>query len=245
MDKWAEWIQEDWDNHVALYANASGGRYLHEGGKPVVCIFGLGLSNHAPMPEATDALALIQWLKARAYVIGSGPYWWRTGCHDAAKGYDAVHAAFDAVMPWSVGRYGDQASFSTLFRAQAVGDAGACSQRGQGYAPIAFPGYSFHNSNPSRALNQIPRCGGSFLQAQADAYLQLAGATFYYVAMFDEVNEGTAVFKAAAEKADCPANVGFVYHGIDGGGPFPSDFYLKKVQQFTAGARASTAAATV
>jgi hypothetical protein len=68
-------------------------------------------------------------------------------------------------------------------------------------------------------LDQIPRLKGRFYWAQWLA-LQKAGAKMAYVAMFDEVDEATAIFKCTNEP---PA--------IDGGfvtfGGLPSDFYLK------------------
>ena len=234
---WADMVKNDWTNVVANHT--SNPAYLHEGGKPVVALFGLGLANHQPTPSAADAVALITWLKQRAYVIGSGPYWWRQGGHDAlpaSAGYAAVHSAFDAVMPWSVGRWASAAGFKSTDLASA--DAAFCAGRGQDYAPIAFAGFSFHNSDSSKKLNSIPRMGGAFLQAQIDAYLAVGGdATFFYVAMFDEVNEGTAVYKAAATKADAPVNAEFVTLDSDGT-PLPADHYLKMVGTFTAASHA-------
>ena len=44
------------------------------------------------------------------------------------------------------------------------------------------------------ALDDIPRCGGRFFWSQIVA-AKRAGAEMLYVAMFDEVDEGTAIFK--------------------------------------------------
>jgi hypothetical protein len=43
-------------------------------------------------------------------------------------------------------------------------------------------------------MDQIPRRGGQFMWAQAIA-AKRAGADMLYVAMFDEIDEGTAIFK--------------------------------------------------
>eukprot|EP01062_Namystynia_karyoxenos_P044145 TRINITY_DN3240_c0_g1_i1.p1 TRINITY_DN3240_c0_g1~~TRINITY_DN3240_c0_g1_i1.p1 ORF type:complete len:553 (+),score=171.91 TRINITY_DN3240_c0_g1_i1:88-1746(+) len=235
-DTWADTIKADWAR-VANYTKQK--QYLHEGGKPVVCIFGLGLANHKPMPAAADAVALIEWLKERAWVIGSGPYYWRTGGHDALKNYDSVHAAFDSILPWAVGRYGTPDSFSVLFAMQVTGDAEECAKRGQAYAPLTFAGYSFHNTNPKQKLNQIPRLQGRFMRQQVNSYLSLKHpAAWYYIAMFDEVNEATAIYKAAPSDAQCPLGAGFVTMSSDGGSD-PSDRYLTLAQDFTARAHAN------
>ena len=57
-----------------------------------------------------------------------------------------------------------------------------------------FPGFSWHNMNPESPLNQIPRLGGQFLWSQFTA-AKKAGAKMLYVAMFDEMDEATAIFK--------------------------------------------------
>ena len=68
-------------------------------------------------------------------------------------------------------------------------------------------------------LDQIPRQKGRFYWAQWLA-MKKAGAAMIYVAMFDEVDEATAIFKCTN---DVPT--------IDGGfvtmEGLPSDFYLK------------------
>jgi hypothetical protein len=48
--------------------------------------------------------------------------------------------------------------------------------------------------NPSSPLGQIPRRGGEFLWKQF-VELEKVGATMFYQTMFDEVDEGTAIFK--------------------------------------------------
>lgn len=47
---------------------------------------------------------------------------------------------------------------------------------------------------PTTPLNAIPRLQGRFFWSQITA-AKRAGADMLYVAMFDEVDEGTAIFK--------------------------------------------------
>ena len=93
-----------------------------------------------------------------------------------------------------------------------------CRERGITYLPVAFPGFSWHNLHGG-PLDQIPRRGGTFLWAQAVA-ARRAGAECLYVAMFDEVDEGTAVFKCA----EPPPGARHAFLGMEG---LPSDHYLR------------------
>jgi len=228
--QWDADIKHDYHKYVKKYTASQ--QYLKENGRPVVCIFGIGLRAHEQATPSAS-LALIRWLQAQGlYVIGSGPFYWRAGGHDALHGFEQVHAAFDAIMPWTVGRYNTVADFHRL--SQVIeGDAKLTRDRKQGYAPIAFAGYSYRDTNK---INFIKRNAGKFFQAQTDAYLALQGTTFYYIAMFDEVQEGTAIYKFAANQSESAAGRDFVTASIDGV-QCPGDLYLKMAGQYTAAAR--------
>jgi len=62
------------------------------------------------------------------------------------------------------------------------------------YPPVVFPGSSWHNMKPDFPRDQIPRLQGRFLWTQY-AQAKKAGAIMVYQAMFDEMDEGTAIFK--------------------------------------------------
>ncbi len=84
--------------------------------------------------------------------------------------------------------------------------------------PVVFPGFSWHNVNPKAPLNQIPRLKGEFLWSQFVA-AKTAGAQMIYVAMFDEVDEATAIFKCS--NAIPVGTTSFIdYEGL------PTDHYL-------------------
>ena len=69
---------------------------------------------------------------------------------------------------------------------------------------------------------QIPRHGGKFFQDQLD-YCIKAGARMLYIAMFDEIDEGTAIYKIAGNVPIAAPRSEFVplEEGV------PSDRYLK------------------
>jgi len=229
---WDKKLKDDYSKNIKKYVHNS--RYIKEKGKPVVVIFGIGLISHE-FATASSAKALIQWLQGQGlYVIGSGPYYWRTGSKDASSGFQSVHAQFDAIMPWSVGRYNDASHFA---RQQPLieADVEETSKRGQDYAPIAYAGYSYRDTGK---FNQIKRSGGTFLQSQIDYYLKLKGATFFNIAMFDEVQEGTAMYKFAANMEESCQGAQWLTADIDGV-KLSSDHYLKMAGYFAQTAHAN------
>ena len=83
--------------------------------------------------------------------------------------------------------------------------------------------------NPTAPFNAIPRLGGRFYWRQVARALR-AGTTMMYGAMFDEVDEGTAMFKVAASAGDAPGDVAVVTLDADGE-PLPSDWYLRLARE--------------
>src|SRR5262245_54921161 len=84
--------------------------------------------------------------------------------------------------------------------------------------PVVSPGFSWHNLKSEFPLKQIPRRKGDFLWRQ---YVEAkkAGATMIYQAMFDEMDEGTAIFKCT-NNPPVGASQFLTYEGL------PSDHYL-------------------
>jgi hypothetical protein len=98
-------------------------------------------------------------------------------------------------------------------------DLAWCREHKVDYLPTVFPGFSWHNLHRGK-LDEIPRRKGEFLWSQFAAARQV-GAEMIYVAMFDEVDEGTAIFKCAN---DPPAGEGASFASYEG---LPSDYYLR------------------
>ena len=99
--------------------------------------------------------------------------------------------------------------------------------------PVIFPGFSWSNLNRDAPKNAIPRNRGEFLWRQA-YNARAAGATVLKVAMFDEVNEATAMFKLAARRQDAP-DQGFWLTLDADGSDLPGDWYLRLAGEITRG----------
>jgi hypothetical protein len=200
-----------------------GPRYLHQNGRPVVQIWGFYWNNdHNPMtPELANRL--IDFFKApgryAAYLVGGGDWNWR---EIPDRRWRTVVHRFDAYAPWNVGNYwkdghgGAHASTQTWIEGKAE-----CERHGVLWMPVVYPGFGWDNLKKlSPGASQIPRRGGRFLWEQFHELARLNVDTVY-VAMFDEVDEGTAVFKVTNSP---PVQGRFVgYEGL------PSDWYLRLV----------------
>jgi hypothetical protein len=152
------------------------------------------------------------------------PFYWRTGKRDAVDdpALKEVILAADVIAPWPVGRYADVQGAVHLAKSEREPDVQWAAANGRDYLPGIFPGFSWANLMKTRGtthrFNQIPRLGGQFLWAQAVSSKR-AGAKMLYVAMFDEIDEATAIFKVAN---DVPVGESpfLTYEGL------PSDHYL-------------------
>jgi hypothetical protein len=93
-----------------------------------------------------------------------------------------------------------------------------------------WPGLSWHNlkSNtvPQPPINQIPRNGGDFMWKMGYQYVADRNIKTIWVANFDEVDEGTAVFKVATNKNEVPAQGDWLTLDADGK-TLPNDWYLQ------------------
>jgi hypothetical protein len=236
-------IVADWEYLVNTYDILNKPEYVKQNGKPVVAIWGIGFKNRG-LTTATSQ-AIIDYFKTnaapqyRAYVMGGVPEHWRTlsGSSETGSGWTAVYNSLDMISPWSVGRYSNNNGADSFKTNNIVPDLAACNNNNKDYMPVIWPGFSWKNlkSNstpPSiETLNTIPRNGGQFYWRQAYNAVQ-AGVKFIYVAMFDEVDEGTAMFKITDITAKLPiqANDRLVSLDIDGVN-LPSDWYLKLADQ--------------
>lgn len=207
-------------------------RYIRHNGKPVVVIWGIGFTD-GRHPLLEEGMKMVDFLKndptygGNVVMLGV-TYRWRTTSTQLVpigQMHDIINAA-DIVSPWAVGRPRNVDDVVRNYREIARPDIDWCLSHGKEYMPVVFPGFSWYNLRRGRAeCNEIPRQGGRFLWSQYVEAVK-AGAGMVYQAMFDEVDEGTAIYKVTNDPPDGEGKSQFVtYEGL------PSDFYLKLVGQ--------------
>jgi hypothetical protein len=193
---------------------------LYHNGKPLVAVWGVGFNDKRAY-GFREAEAIIDGLRSRGYSIMLGvPTYWREFGRDTEnnpKLHELIRKC-DVVMPWFVGRYNENTypSFIELLKA----DLNWCKTNNIHYVPLAFPGFSWKNMKGSDT-HQIPRNRGTFLWKQMSEAIR-AGAGSLYIAMFDEIDEGTAIFKCATKVP--AAHPGSVFVPIEKG--LRPDHYL-------------------
>jgi len=220
-------VMNDWRALRKKMAITEDAAYLHHHGKPVVAVWGIGFSDGRKY-TLEECRKLIEFLKhdpeaGGCTVMVGVPAHWRELNRDAIsdpKLLEVLKLA-DVISPWTVGRYTSLDGAKNYAEKQLKPDLDWCRQQRIDYLPVVFPGFSWYNMY-GEAYNLIPRLGGQFLWSQFLGAKQ-AGASMVYVAMFDEVDEGTAIFKCANT---VPVGEKSRFLTFDG---LPSDYYLKMV----------------
>ena len=223
-------MKSDWINIVDS-GMTTNSRYLKHNGKPVVGIWGFGFKDgvHPPV-DPVIALSIINWFKTNenysATVFGGVPGYWRTLDNDSRTDsrWTDVYHAFDVISPWTVGRYNNNSGADSWKNSRIIPDLAETDSIGIDYSPVIWPGFSWKNLTGS-AGNLIPREGGNFFWRQAYNSVS-AGANMIYVAMFDEVDEATAIYKIAPTAAEAPDQGYWLTLDADGYS-LPSDWYLR------------------
>ncbi len=196
--------------------------YQHLNGKPLVAIWGVGFNNKIKQRNSLEACSnLIKSMKLEGVSVMLGvPTGWRERERDALEDpelHDMLRLA-DVLSPWSVSRFRDLDGVERHAERHWAPDIAWTKDNDMDYMPVIYPGFSWYN-NKGGELGAIPRLKGRFMWAQALA-CEKAGAEMIYVAMFDEVDEGTAIFKCADHP---PRNDPARFLDLEG---LPSDFYL-------------------
>ncbi|MGC3946450.1 MAG: glycoside hydrolase family 71/99-like protein [Chryseolinea sp.] len=219
-------IIRDWKNLVDSMKITGGGNrqpYLYHKGKPLVVLWGVGFAGRDY--TLTSISRLIEFLKNDAQYGGCSvmlgvPTYWRTLTSDTepdARLHDVIRNV-DIIHPWTVGRYKNETEYLMYAEVQKA-DMAWCRENKVEYAPTVFPGFTWSNLYPEFPFDQIRRDRGSFYWRQLSTAIANE-ASMIYVAMFDEVDEGTAIMKVSQDPPVGPSRFLKFEDGI------PEDFYL-------------------
>lgn len=218
-------VRRDWIELQQFEKLGDSSRYLQHRGKTLVAIWGIGFSDrHGPEDYSlAECRQLISDLKSLGCSVMLGvPTGWRPQNRDSVMDRELheILELADVISPWTPGRYRNPEEAVRHANECWQPDVRWCKSRELDYMPVVFPGFSWHNLKHQSPLNEIDRLGGQFLWTQIVA-AKRAGAEMIYVAMFDEVDEGTAIFKCTNHPPVANGGEFLTYEN------FPSDHYLK------------------
>lgn len=208
--------------------------YLYHNNKPLVAIWGVGFPDRPYETRKMGINKLIDFLKNDSVYGGCSvllgvPTYFRELNKDCLPDpyLHEIIESVDIVLPWMVQRFTPLVhNMVDHLRDHIIEDIKWTKERGVDYVPVITPGFSWRNLSLNHpklarytAYNAIPRLGGRFYWDQMTTSIN-AGAEMVYVAMFDEIDEGTAIFKVS----NTPPNSDKA-HFIDNDN-MPSDHYL-------------------
>ena len=206
-------IIEDWKRLVDYYKMTNQEEtktYLHHNDKPVVAIWGIGFPDRPYNIRDIGLTRLIDFLKndseyGGCTVMLGVPTAWRdlrADCTNDPYLHTIIRSA-DIVMPWTVQRYTPLLhNDMDRYRDMIIDDIAWCKENKVDYVPVATPGFSWHNLSKIefpedvKQPGSIPRLKGKFLWQQMSTAINV-GAEMLYIAMFDEIDEATAIFKCS------------------------------------------------
>lgn len=225
MQDWKELVDE-----LKITSQGTNQTYLYHKGKPLVAIWGLGFPDRSYNIRSIGIDKLIAFFKndpdygGCSVMLGVPNYFRTLEVDTLPEPYlHEIIAMADVVMPWTVQRFTPLLHVDAArYAAQVKNDLAWCRERHVDYAPCVCPGFSWYNLGKVEfgggpPLNQIPRQKGAFYWSQISGAVQ-SGAKMIYVAMFDEMDEGTAIFKCSNQPPVGPKLCD--YEGM------PTDHYL-------------------
>ncbi|MGK0253464.1 MAG: hypothetical protein ACI9OE_000934 [Mariniflexile sp.] len=208
--------------------------YVYHNGKPLVAIWGVGFPDRPYDTRKIGINRLIDFLKNDPVYGGCSimlgvPTYFRDLDKDCLPDpyLHTIIKSVDIVMPWMVQRFTPLVhNIGAHLRDHIIKDITWAKTHNIDYVPVVTPGFSWRNLSVSNkktdrytAYGAIPRLGGKFYWDQLSNAI-LAGSEMIYVAMFDEIDEGTAIMKVS----DNPPNSDKA-HFVNNDG-VPSDHYL-------------------
>ncbi|MFY0626738.1 MAG: xylosidase [Reichenbachiella sp.] len=230
-------IIEDWKRLVDDMKVTNHGQtqnYLFHNGKPLVTLWGIGFPDRPYDIRKAGINKLIDFLKndpqygGCSVMIGIPTYFRELNKDCLPDPYlHEIIESVDIVLPWMVQRFTPLLhKDEERYRDHVIDDIAWCKERNVDYVPLVYPGFSWRNlslANPNLARHTqygaIPRKGGQFYWDLISNAL-LAGADMLYVAMYDEIDEGTAIIPVTNTPPNSEKS-----HFVDNDG-VPADHYL-------------------
>jgi hypothetical protein len=188
-------ISSDWHTLVDSLQLPGDGRYLHNGGLPVVGVYGF-FPDRFSTATANAILDIFQNgpSQYRAFVAGAGAWYWRTDSNTTPQ-WQTMLYRLGSWQPWNAGNYLGTYPNYTAKTDYWAADKADFNAHGVIYQPEIYPGASSANRDgvPFNTPD-IPRQTGSFLWQQFAAAYN-TGFQTVFLGMFDELDEGTQILK--------------------------------------------------
>jgi hypothetical protein len=231
-------IINDWKHLVDDLGITESSSYLHHRGRPLVAIWGFTVREEFPLSDLKEVMDFFTSEstpeKYRATVMLGVDH----DFHKRSASWKAELARADVISPWAVGRFGDDNGQQNFMNEHVLPGQDWCDQNNVDFLPVIWPGFSWANLK-NDVPNKRPRRGGNFFWTQANRVIS-GNAKSIYIAMFDEVDESTAMFKLAENDAQTPDQAYFLALDADGY-DLPSDWYLRCAKLATEVVRGNTA----
>lgn len=201
----------------------SDNRYMHHNGKPVLLIWGFFPNRPASQPDYMNPVLdfLLTSGKYEATLVGGVDPNWRA---QGTPAFQAMLMRMQGLQPWSVGRRikDSTTGIQTQNTSNWEGDIEKCNANHVLFMPVFNSGTHVAGPPPTPPAGPtVPRRMGNYLWEQFVRASQIGGISSVFVAMFDEINEGTQILKIDIHP---PVNAPFLtYDGAT------SDYYLRLV----------------
>ncbi|KAN0101251.1 hypothetical protein V8E55_001235 [Tylopilus felleus] len=238
-DKIQNILEQDWTHLLRDKNILDSPSYLRDQDRPVVALWGFGLNGRNHTPELVRAITgfFRSFTPGGVYLVAGTPGHWRTSTSDADRNPEFVKVwteCFDAISPWTVGRFGNEEEADRWGQGRLKADAEylrnleAEGGRKVDYIPVVLPGGSgFNLSEGKWRMNDMRRNGGRFLWRQL-YNAQCAGVRTIYGAMWDEYDEGTVFMPVVSHASQLPVHPSFRFLALDVDGlDLPSDWYMR------------------
>ncbi|KAK0446545.1 uncharacterized protein EV420DRAFT_893381 [Desarmillaria tabescens] len=232
-------LERDWVHLIREKGVLDSPNYLHEKGKPVIALWGFGFAEAGHTPHLLRAItnSIRNLTPGGAYLMAGTPTHWRTSESDADPDPGFLNVwlnEFDAISPWTVGRYRSDEDIERFAETKMKGDIDLLKRHAENsgrkidYIPVVLPGSTGFNLTEGRwTWNDMKRKGGRFLWKQI-FHAKRLGIRTMYGAMWDEYDEGTAFMPIVAKKSMLPQSDKYSFMALDEDGyDLPPDWYMR------------------